>query len=66
VNDQLNGVWGSVRRGCSSMVERELPKLNTRVRFPSPAFIIVLVVVLVLDFSSCQVQGSITRTRTIP
>ena len=26
------------RCGCSSMVERELPKLNARVRFPSPAF----------------------------
>jgi hypothetical protein len=25
--------------GCSSMVERQLPKLDTRVRFPSPAFI---------------------------
>ena len=25
------------RRGCSSMVERQLPKLHTRVRFPSPA-----------------------------
>ncbi len=23
--------------GCSSMVEHQLPKLNTRVRFPSPA-----------------------------
>ena len=23
--------------GCSSMVERKLPKLNTGVRFPSPA-----------------------------
>ncbi len=23
--------------GCSSMVEHELPKLDTRVRFPSPA-----------------------------
>jgi putative endonuclease len=28
----------ALKRGCSSMVERELPKLNTRVRFPSPAF----------------------------
>ena len=27
----------SARRGCSSMVERQLPKLHTRVRFPSPA-----------------------------
>jgi hypothetical protein len=26
-----------VSRGCSSMVERQLPKLHTRVRFPSPA-----------------------------
>ena len=25
------------RRGCSSMVEQKLPKLTTRVRFPSPA-----------------------------
>ena len=25
------------RRGRSSMVERQLPKLHTRVRFPSPA-----------------------------
>ena len=25
------------RCGCSSMVERQLPKLHTRVRFPSPA-----------------------------
>ena len=24
-------------RGCSSMAERQLPKLRTRVRFPSPA-----------------------------
>src|SRR5690242_13149712 len=24
-------------RGCSSMAERQLPKLHTRVRFPSPA-----------------------------
>src|SRR6266853_542735 len=27
----------SIERGCSSMVERKLPKLKTRVRFPSPA-----------------------------
>ena len=27
----------SSHRGCSSMVERQLPKLDTRVRFPSPA-----------------------------
>src|SRR6266446_6367670 len=27
-----------IRRGCSSMAERQLPKLDTRVRFPSPAF----------------------------
>jgi hypothetical protein len=27
------------QRGCSSMVERQLPKLHTRVRFPSPAFL---------------------------
>src|SRR5258708_32680891 len=27
----------SPERGCSSMVERKLPKLKTRVRFPSPA-----------------------------
>ena len=27
-------------RGCSSMVERQLPKLHTRVRFPSPAFLV--------------------------
>ena len=27
----------SNRRGCSSMVEQKLPKLTTRVRFPSPA-----------------------------
>ncbi len=27
----------SARCGCSSMVERQLPKLHTRVRFPSPA-----------------------------
>lgn len=26
-----------VVRGCSSMVEHQLPKLDTRVRFPSPA-----------------------------
>src|SRR5436853_7657451 len=25
------------RRGCNSMVEWQLPKLHTRVRFPSPA-----------------------------
>ena len=25
------------KRGCSSMVERQLPKLHTGVRFPSPA-----------------------------
>ena len=29
--------WAARRRGCSSMVERQLPKLHTRVRFPSPA-----------------------------
>src|SRR5687768_16822785 len=34
--------WGSVgrpagARGCGSMAERELPKLETGVRFPSPA-----------------------------
>ena len=29
--------FGSCPRGCSSMVEQQLPKLNTRVRFPSPA-----------------------------
>ncbi len=27
----------SAQCGCSSMVERQLPKLHTRVRFPSPA-----------------------------
>src|SRR5215475_1029364 len=27
------------KRGCSSMVERQLPKLHTRVRFPSPAYL---------------------------
>ncbi len=27
----------SFQCGCSSMVERQLPKLHTRVRFPSPA-----------------------------
>ena len=26
-------------RGCSSMAERQLPKLDTRVRFPSPAVV---------------------------
>src|SRR5215470_2310963 len=26
-----------IERGCSSMVERQLPKLHTWVRFPSPA-----------------------------
>src|SRR6201995_1237479 len=33
--------WGlsGLRCGRSSMVERELPKLNTRVRFPSPALL---------------------------
>jgi hypothetical protein len=30
------------RRGCSSMVEQKLPKLTTRVRFPSPAPIFLL------------------------
>src|SRR4029453_19000195 len=29
--------WRAVRCGCSSMVEHQLPKLNTRVRFPSSA-----------------------------
>jgi hypothetical protein len=29
--------FSSRKRGCSSMVERQLPKLHTRVRFPSPA-----------------------------
>ena len=35
--------WCALKRyrtcisGCSSMVERQLPKLHTRVRFPSPA-----------------------------
>ena len=28
---------GRLLCGCSSMVEHQLPKLNTRVRFPSPA-----------------------------
>ena len=32
---KLRGV--SLTGGCSSMVERQLPKLHTRVRFPSPA-----------------------------
>ncbi len=27
--------------GCSSMVERQLPKLDTRVRFPSPAKLLI-------------------------
>src|SRR5262245_43287081 len=35
------GLHGRARiarhRGCSSMAERQLPKLDTRVRFPSPA-----------------------------
>ncbi len=29
--------WTGCKCGCSSMVERQLPKLHTRVRFPSPA-----------------------------
>ena len=32
------GAWrGLPDRGCSSMVEQQPSKLNTRVRFPSPA-----------------------------
>src|SRR5947207_6904260 len=30
-------VESSAYRGCSSMAEQKLPKLTTRVRFPSPA-----------------------------
>jgi hypothetical protein len=30
-------IWIFLVRGCSSMVEQKLPKLTTRVRFPSPA-----------------------------
>ena len=30
-----------VQCGCSSMVERQLPKLHTRVRFPSPAPVVL-------------------------
>src|SRR5215510_8566999 len=33
--EQLDGLGGS--RGCSSMAERQLPKLIVGVRFPSPA-----------------------------
>ncbi len=36
-NDLANPVFSAPRRGCSSMVEQKLPKLTTRVRFPSPA-----------------------------
>ena len=31
------GAYNARLCGCSSMVERQLPKLHTRVRFPSPA-----------------------------
>ncbi len=38
---RLNRRWrrgyDAARRGCSSMAEQKLPKLTTRVRFPSPA-----------------------------
>ena len=40
----VDGLLGSRMHrhcGCSSMVERQLPKLHTRVRFPSPAPITV-------------------------
>src|SRR5690606_38211795 len=33
----LQGAKSANPRGCSSMVERQLPQLHTRVRFPSPA-----------------------------
>src|SRR5207302_5350389 len=33
-------------RGCSSMAEQKLPKLTTRVRFPSPAPEILIVLAL--------------------
>src|SRR5688572_25570170 len=33
----MGQVYNRRERGCSSMAERQLPKLHTRVRFPSPA-----------------------------
>jgi len=35
--NMLSGNMHFLQRGCSSMVELKLPKLITRVRFPSPA-----------------------------
>src|SRR5271154_3819924 len=42
----------SIRRGCSSMVEQKLPKLTTRVRFPSPAPIAIFM----LLFCACLAE----------
>src|SRR5262249_40940982 len=44
---------GAGTRGCSSMVERQLPKLIVRVRFPSPA--------LFLSFSSADFDHPFDR-----
>jgi hypothetical protein len=58
--------WRFLQRGCSSMVERELPKLNTGVRFPSPAshtIVLVLVVVLVLDLLKQRLIDKWNTTR---
>ena len=41
------------RRGCSSMVEYELPKLGTTVRFRSPAPFLALVSCMVVLLSGC-------------
>jgi hypothetical protein len=37
LNGRRRGGYDAARRGCSSMAEQKLPKLTTRVRFPSPA-----------------------------
>src|SRR5216683_1701687 len=37
LNSRHPGGYDAAQGGCSSMAEQKLPKLTTRVRFPSPA-----------------------------
>src|ERR1700738_3630257 len=53
--------------GCSSMVEQQPSKLNTRVRFPSPAPIFFADLVRILNFIPTTVEViSATRLNAFP
>jgi hypothetical protein len=55
------GVHFTPKRGCSSMVERQLPKLHTGVRFPSPADCLLIGYSALDVFPFSQANGNAKR-----